>query len=229
MKVDLKIDYATYESSKYACENWHYSKCMPSSLQKRYSIGIWENTIFKGVVIIGHGANPSIGKPYNLTINECVELTRVAMRDHITPISKIISIVIKYFKKDNPGIRLIISYADSGQDHYGIIYQAGNWIYQGISKGVPGVYYRGKKWHLKAIKTSYPNIDLKKLEKTEASDKYKYLMPLDKEMKELCLKLSKPYPKRAGSVESDTSGVHPEKGGAVPTPTLQNIGIKNAK
>lgn len=39
--------------------------------------------------------------------------------------------------------------------------------------------------------------------------------------KEFCLKLSKPYPKKCvEGVESDTSGVHLEEGGAVPTSTL---------
>ena len=84
-KLVLKIDWATHEAAKYACENWHYSGCIPSSLQKRYAIGLWEDNDFKGVIIFGHGANPSIGKPYDLTINEFIELTRVALKKHHTP------------------------------------------------------------------------------------------------------------------------------------------------
>lgn len=33
--------------------------------------------------------------------------------------------------------------------------------------------------------------------------------------------LRKPYPKRAGSIDSDATGIQPEEGGAVPTPALQ--------
>jgi hypothetical protein len=40
-KVDLKLDWATHAAAKYACENWHYSKCSPSPLTKPVKIGVW--------------------------------------------------------------------------------------------------------------------------------------------------------------------------------------------
>jgi hypothetical protein len=30
VKPELKIDWASHEAAKYACENWHYSKCLPA-------------------------------------------------------------------------------------------------------------------------------------------------------------------------------------------------------
>lgn len=213
-KADLKIDWASYEAAKYACTNWHYSKCLPSSLQKRVAVGAWENEKFIGVVVFGHGANPQIGSPYGLTINQCVELTRIALiKTHVTPVSKIVKIALSFVKKSQPGIKLIVSYADQAQGHHGGIYQAGNWIYVGSMKGVPSLSYKGKVWHAKALRTSYPNLKNSDdaVKKIPSGDKHKYLMPLDKEMSAKIQPLAKPYPKREkqAMVDSlDTAVVH---------------------
>lgn len=224
MKPELCIDWATHAAAKYACENWHYSKCLPSSLQKRVAIGAWEDGKFIGVVVFGHGANPQIGSPYGLTINECVELTRIALkRNHKTTVSKIVKFALKFLKQSQPGIRLVVSYADQGQGHHGGVYQAGNWIYVGSMKGVPSLKYRAKVWHAKALRTSFPKLKHSdpSVEKVPAGDKHKYLMPLDDEIRKRILPLSKPYPKRAKDHESE---VHSDLGGETPTRTLQNSG-----
>ena len=224
-KTSLKIDWATHESAKYACENWHYSKCLPSSLQKRFAVGAWENGSFIGVVVFGHGANPQIGSPYGLTIYDVCELTRVALKKgHKTNVSKIVSIALKFLKKANKKLRLVVSYADTGQGHHGGIYQAGNWVYEGISKGVSSIEFNGKKWHPKAFVTSFPKLSQSdpRVKKVPGTDKHKYLMPLDDEMKRRILPLAKPYPKRASSKDSVASGFQSEEGGAIPTDALQN-------
>jgi len=198
-KANLRVDWATHEAAKYACENWHYSKCLPSTLQKRVAVGAWENEKFIGVVVFGHGANPSIGTPYGLTINQCVELTRIALkREHSSPVSRIVSLALKMLSKSQTGLRLIVSYADQAQGHHGGVYQAGNWIYVGSMKGVPSLRYNGKVWHAKALRTSFPNLKHSNpaVEKVPAGDKHKYLMPLDEEMRARIMPLAKPYPKR---------------------------------
>lgn len=224
-KADLRIDWATHEAAKYACVNWHYSGCLPSSLQKRVAVGAWENGKFVGVVVFGHGANPQIGSPYGLTINECIELTRIALKPkHASPVSRIVRLALKFIKESQPGIRLIVSYADQAQGHHGGVYQAGNWIYVGSMKVVPSLKYKGKIWHAKALRTSFPSLKHSdpSVEKVPAGDKHKYLMPLDKEMRERILPLSKPYPKRASSETSDTPSLQDGKGGATPTDALQS-------
>lgn len=222
MKPQLKIDWATHAAAKCACENWHYSRCLPSSLQKRVAVGAWEDDQFIGVVVFGHGANPQIGSPYGLTINECVELTRIALKkEHKTPVSRIVRFALKFLNQSQPKIRLIVSYADQAQGHHGGVYQAGNWIYVGSMKGVPSLKYRGKVWHAKALRTSFPLLKHSDplVEKIPAGDKHKYLMPLDEDMRKRILPLSKPYPKRA----KDQASANPaELGGETPTRTLQD-------
>jgi hypothetical protein len=172
-----------------------------------------------GVIIFGHGANPSIGCPYGLTIYQCSELTRIALnKGHRTEVSRIVKIALKYLKEANPGLRLVVSYADQGQGHHGGVYQAGGWIYDGVSKGVPQLWYNGKAWHAKALKTSFPELKLAGVRKLPATDKHKYLMPLDDEMRKQIEPLAKPYPKRPTKANSADQV---ESGGAIPTRTLQ--------
>ena len=208
-KADLRIDWATHAAAKYACENWHYSGCLPSSLQKRVAVGAWENGKFVGVVVFGHGANPQIGSPYGLTINECVELTRIALKpNHASPVSRIVRLALKFIKESQLGLRLIVSYADQAQGHHGGVYQAGNWLYVGSMKGVPSLLYKGKVWHAKALRTSFPNLKQSdpSIVKVPVGDKHKYLMPLDAEMRKQIAPLAKPYPKR---VKQATTGDQP--------------------
>jgi hypothetical protein len=225
-KADLKIDWATHEAARYACENWHYSKCLPSSLQKRVALGAWEEGKFIGVVVFGHGANPQIGSPYGLSINECVELTRIALKaGHRNAVSRIVRLALKFLASSQGGLRLVVSYADQAQGHHGGVYQAGNWIYVGSMKGVPSLRYKGKVWHAKALRTSYPALKHSDpaVEKVPAGDKHKYLMPLDDEMRARILPLAKPYPKRAKQAMASSPEVQRQGGTDPHAPNSEQV------
>lgn len=217
MKPVLKIDWATHEAAKFSVENWHYSESMPAG--KLVKVGAWENGKFIGVVLFGRGANNNIGKPYGLQQTAACELVRIALTKHITPVSKIAAIAIRFLKANSPGLRLIISYADPLQGHHGGIYQAGNWIYCGTSQAQQEVMHNGKIMHKRTANSLFGTI--KGMKKSPIMWKHKYLMPLDNEMRKQILPLSKPYPKRASSETSDTSAFHAGKGGATPTDALQ--------
>ena len=224
MKPQLKIDWATHEAAKYACENWHYSGCLP--VGKLVKVGAWEDGKFIGVVLFGRGATPNLGRPYNLAQDECVELTRIALTKHKSAVSKIASLALKFLRASNPKLRLVVSFADQTQGHHGGIYQAGNWIYNGA--GTPAKFYmiHGRLTHPRSIgaKGLVQNIfGARKIDPNAqtvlVAGKHRYLMPLDAEMKERILPLSKPYPKRV----KEQALEHPSNlGGVTPTHTLQN-------
>ena len=208
-KVELKVDWATHEAAKYACLNWHYSRVIPKS--KLVKIGVWEDGKFIGVVIFGTGASPQISNPYSLAKNEVCELVRIALTKHKSTVSKILSLSIKFLKNTNPGIRLIVSYADPLQGHNGSIYQANNWIYEGKTK--PCEWFRIAKTGEMVHSHSYrrgrrgrATID-KKMGIIESVKlvKHKYLMPLDKKMRKQILPLAQPYPKRSKQAMDATS------------------------
>ena len=214
-KPSLKIDWATHEAAKYACENWHYSKCLPAG--KLVKVGVWENNKFIGVVLFGRGANNNMLKPFDLQQDEGCELVRIALTKHQSPVSKIMAIAIRFLHKSQKGLRLIVSYADPDQNHHGGIYQACNWLYTGrVSKAVK-VFYNGKWSHKKTVDDS--GIDQSNLSKKIVQGKHRYLMALDKQMQEKIEHLAKPYPKRLTKANPEyPSG----SGGAVPTQTLQS-------
>lgn len=224
-RPELKIDWATHEAAKYAVENWHYSKCVPKS--KLVKVGIWEGGVFAGVVIFGSGACPQIAKPYKLSQTEVAELVRVALKPgHFYETTKCVALAIRLLRKSAPMLRLVVSYADPEQGHHGGIYQGGNWLYSGqtvptewfemVATGErihSHVYRRGQRGRATRDKATGVIRSVRLV-------KHKYLMPLDNEMRKQIEPLRKPYPKRVRSVDSDTSAIHAEMGGANPTRTL---------
>lgn len=227
-KPALKIDWATHEAAKYACENWHYSKTMP--VPPLVKLGVWENNRFIGCVIFSRGASPDLLKPYGLTQFEGAELTRVALNRHQSPVSRIISICIKQLKKLSPKLKLIISFADQSKNHHGGIYQACGWLYSGLSSPSVEYYKDNKRWHPRQLsETGYTiQFGLKRkvpkpseCEKIKTLGKHRYLMPLDDKMKKQIELLKKPYPKRASSKDIVASGFQSEGGGETPTDALQ--------
>jgi len=201
-KADLRIDWATHAAAKYACENWHYSGCMP--VGKLVNVGAWEGGKFIGVVLFGRGATPNLGRPYKLGQDECVELTRIALTAHDVPVSRIASLAMKFLSRTNPKLRLIVSFADQSQGHHGGIYQAGNWVYNGQGDAAKFYMIRGKLTHPRSIgaKGFVQNIHGAKRIDPNATvvnvpGKHRYLMPLDAEMRAQIAPLAKPYPKRA--------------------------------
>ncbi len=226
-KTALKVDWATYEASKYACVNWHYSGSMP--VGKIVKIGIWENGLYIGCILFSRGSVYNIGSPYRLGTTEVCELTRIAMTKHSTPVSRILSIAIKFLHKNSHGLRLVVSYADPDQGHHGGIYQAGNWIYTGEVESGKSILINGKDVHRRSIFNIFGTSSVAKLKKNNGISivhgkcrfKHKYLMPLDHAMRDQIGSLSKPYPKRTMPGKKLDSEYPSDQGGAVPTSRLQ--------
>jgi len=213
-KADLRIDWATHAAAKYACKNWHYSKSVP--VPPLVKVGVWENGKFAGCVIFSRGATPSLLRPFGLTQVEGCELTRIALTDHKSPVSRIVRLAILFLKKNSPELRLMVSFADPNEGHHGGIYQAGNWIYSGMSS--PSNEYigpDGKRWHARMVKkkgwTTVQGVRRKVLTPDQCKlvkkpGKHRYLMPLDAEMRAQIEPLAKPYPKRDKHAMAATSG-----------------------
>jgi len=206
VKPELKIDWATHEAAKFSCEKWHYSKCLP--VGKLVKVGAWENGKYIGCVIFGRGANNNMLKPFGLEQNDGCELVRIALTKHIVPVSKIMALAVKFLKKSQPNLKLIVSYADPEQGHNGAIYQACNWVYTGLSSKATKVFYNGKWSHKKTVDDS--GVNQTYLPKKVVEGKHRYLMPLDEQMKNKVIKLAKPYPKRMKQAIVDTLDVAAE-------------------
>ena len=230
LSPNLRIDWCSYDAARYAVEHWHYSRSLPCSKTTR--LGVWEDGKFIGAIVFAWGANRHLAGEYDLKMTECTELCRIALAKHTTPVSRILSIVVKILKREMPGIRLLVSYADLNQGHEGKIYQASNWLFVGMTGHEAGIMLNGKLTHRRTINSKYGTSDIQWLRKRidpsatryEGKPKCKYLLPLDDEVSERIRSLAKPYSNiRATSDTSDTPGVHPGKGRAARTVALQLV------
>lgn len=124
-----------------------------------------------------------------------------------------VAIAIKLLSKRNPGLRLIVSYADESQGHYGGIYQAGNWIYVG-SKEYHCYRVNGEHVHPRTLYSRYgvggqsigwlhEHVDDEAV-RVKNGKKHKYVYVLDQSIRDRIQLLKKPHPNRAGSADSGT-------------------------
>tara|TARA_R100000808_G_scaffold12346_1_gene30793 strand:+ start:181 stop:813 length:633 start_codon:yes stop_codon:yes gene_type:complete len=208
----------------YAVQNYHYSKTRPAGAIFGYNVFNKKNE-WCGVIMYGRGGCSTMGDAYNLKHGQIIELVRMALNGKQESTSKALSISLKLIKKDCPTVKMIVSYADKGQNHIGTIYQATNWYYVGQTKSSGYEYwYKGKWTHSKTISNAKKQKGLRVnlLKKRKVSGKIKYLYPIDKKMLNKLNVISKEYPKKLcdnGVIRSTLS--YQDKGeGAVPILSL---------
>jgi hypothetical protein len=205
----MRLEKASKKAVQYACIKFHYAKVVPAQYIG-YSVfndlGEW-----CGVILFGGGAGAYMGKPYGLNYGQYLELTRMALNGKQESTSKAMSIAIRLIKKDCPTVKLLISYSDKGQNHYGTIYQATNWYFVEENESSGKDYFYKGKWRHDRTLNEYPKEFLSKLESRKRSGKRKYIFPLDKSFIHLCKGLSKPYPKQASKVHELNSSHSSEK------------------
>jgi hypothetical protein len=135
----------------------------------------------------------------------------------------------KWFRENDTAIKALISYADNGQEHLGGIYQATNWIYQGLNTDIALMPNYGislsndpYKWiHSRTVFTKWGSGNLEHLRREigkqgykefwrrEEPPKHRYLQIItaDKKEKKAIMKSFKheirPYPKDARAYNKD--------------------------
>ncbi len=109
-----------------------------------------------GAMFYGRMAMAGQYKKFSNNSNEVIELRRLCCVDNTVKNTEsyFIGQTLKWLKK-NTDIKIVVSYADEEYGHTGIIYKASNFKYFGKSKGAKVIYYNGKKYHDKAIRTKY--------------------------------------------------------------------------
>lgn len=225
----IHLDHCTWKAAKFACENWHYSRTAPPS--KSFKVGVWEQGRFIGAVIFGRGSNNRIGQPLGLVQTEICELNRVALREHAAPVSKIVATAIRIFKREFPGMKAIISYADPEQGHHGGIYQAMGWVYIGTSHAQREMILEGREVHKRTVSSRFGTVSPERIRAANPAInirygpirfKHCYALPLCPSVAAKLAPIRKPYPKRAGSIDNDAPAIQRDEGGAIPTPALHS-------
>jgi hypothetical protein len=186
----------SHAAALHAVMRWHYSQAMPAV--KLAAFGAWELGEFVGVVIFGRGSSPFLLKQYDLDATEGCELVRVALkRGHRSPTTAVVAEALKALKRTNPGLRLVVSFADPIQGHLGKIYQAGNWIFTGKSNPTIEHFWKDRWIHTRSRGTlvgRIPESQLNAMPRRTRPGKYRYLMPLDRQMRRRVMLLAETPP-----------------------------------
>lgn len=211
-RAELRVDWADNKAAAFACTRWHYSKTFPPGTNN--VLGVWEDGAFIGVVVFARGASRNLGERFGLEQTDCCELVRIALRAHQTPVTRILKFALRLLKQRNPGLRLVVSFADANQGHHGGVYQGAGWIYAGATP--PSKAYvdeTGRTWHHRQTSANGFSTEFgerrrckkrSEVRQVHLLGKHRYFWPLDDALRERVLKLARPYPKRTVQLASSS-------------------------
>ena len=133
--------------------NKHYAKRIPSI---SYCYGLYDiNKVLQGVISFGSPPSRSlvVGSFNGKYQDDFLELNRLCVEDNLEKNS--LSFFVSQSLKLLPKPKVIVSYADTSQNHHGYIYQATNWIYTGLSDKRTEWRMVGNNKHSKTICEQY--------------------------------------------------------------------------
>lgn len=192
------MDYTVRGIPKEQTHEWllkkHYAHRIPSIM---LACGLYNNdNILQGVCTFGIPASPDLcnficGVEYS---SHVWELNRLCVNDHDIP--NLTSYFVGKCLKIIPRPHIIVSYADTGYNHQGYIYQATNFIYTGKTKPQRELKIKGTNLHSRHA-YDYPELETEYVDRT-IKNRYIYFVG-DKRQVKLYrdnFKLSiLPYPK----------------------------------
>jgi len=147
MQSEYEVVQIPYSATKNWILNIHYAKRMPSI---SFAYGLYHYDEMVGMVSYGTPASPSLckgicGEEHKHNV---IELNRLVLKDNLpNQASFLVSRSLKLLPKP----RVVVSYADTAQDHAGIIYQACNFLFTGTTKArtdIAGKDGRHSRHHL---------------------------------------------------------------------------------
>lgn len=176
-----KIENSTAQSI--VIEN-HYlhRKCSAS-----YSFGIFEVGTDKllGCVVFGTPASRFVQKGVcgDDEADNVIELTRLWIDDCVgkNAESFLVSYGLRWMRKNNVKQDIVISFSDTGEGHYGCVYQASNFLYTGTNHIQKDWYVDGKMLHPRHFNDRFGSVNEAKaffgdrMVQVERSVKHRYV------------------------------------------------------
>jgi hypothetical protein len=178
----------------------HYAKRIPHIC---FAFGLYKDKDLIGVITYGIPASDALcrgicGDNYKHMV---LELNRLCLQENKKNEA---SILVSHSLKLLPKPKIIVSYADTSQNHVGYIYQATNFVYTGMSTKRTEWRMKGSNKHSKTIteqstlKERIKNTEL--YERVERPRKHRYIYivadkKIKKEIKKNMLYETETYPK----------------------------------
>lgn len=201
-KIHYSVKPIPFELTKDYILNIHYAKRMP---RVQHSFGLYANDLLVGIITYGKPAASSVAKSLvqDEYINSVIELNRLCLKNNLkNEASMLIARSLKLLPKDT----IVISFADTAQDHVGTIYQATNFKYYGLTKATYevqlksdpnrhslGIYdeSKGQENRAEYLKLKYgENLSYRK-----RSQKHRYIYCRNHKLYEIIKLKELPYPK----------------------------------
>ena len=184
------VEPITYGETKDLILNVHYAKRMPSI---SYAFGLYRDLDgLQGICTFGSPASPWLckgvcGEEHKSNVLELNRVVLVNNRPNEASLLVARSIALL------PKPKILVSYADTAQDHVGYVYQATNWLYTGATK---------PRTDIATVNGKHPRHHAgDRTKRVYRSSKHRYVyMHGDKKDKRLltkCLRYgTEPYPKK---------------------------------
>ncbi len=142
-KKDWTVRPIDQQTCKRIITNYHYAKALSQISTERFGLfktgqDFWEDSALGCSVWLP--PTPGVIKRYKkYSLSECLALTRLAIAPEVPKngASFLIGKSIQQIRLRRPNVRLLVTYADTMQDHTGAIYRATNWQYDGLTTPQP--------------------------------------------------------------------------------------------
>jgi hypothetical protein len=130
--MKIKYKYLVKSIDSYLCKEWclkkHYAKRLPPI---EYAFGLFnESNLMQGIITYSTPVSSNLRGIFNNEF-KLMELNRLVINEGLE--KNCLSFFVSQSLKMLPSPLVIISYADTSQNHHGYIYQATNFIYTGLS------------------------------------------------------------------------------------------------
>lgn len=158
---DLIIELCDIRDIRDFVETHHYSHNI-NGVKIKYCFKVLHEKEGKDVLVGGviFGAmSTTAWKKFADTEQKVLELRRLVLLDEAgrNSESRVIGYCLRYIKKYDADVSVIVSYADPYHNHTGTIYKASNFKYMGLSGKDNGFrdIETGKVYHSRALRTKY--------------------------------------------------------------------------
>jgi len=129
--MGIKEKYTVKSITNFDCRDWiinkHYAKRLPPI---EYAMGLFSEVGLQGIVTYATPVSNPLRKLFFPDFS-IMELNRLVINEGLEKNS--LSFLVSQSLKLIPPPMVIVSYADTSQNHHGYIYQATNFIYTGLS------------------------------------------------------------------------------------------------
>jgi hypothetical protein len=195
-----------FSAAKQILVKHHYLHSLPGGTY--FTFGAFLNESLSGAITFGAGPQNAFKLVDKAKQEDCLTLTRLWLSDNFpaNSESRIIAICLRALKKYTH-FKFVVTYADPGEGHVGIIYQATGFIYTGLSEVTPMFDMGdGKIHHSRSLSQSFGTHSLKyflrnnlQVKVVHQLAKHRYIYFLDSALKNSLKTPTLPYPKKEDS------------------------------